>query len=156
MADDAAGFSAEQELVIAALIDAIVPPSADGRLPGAGELDLVAHVERSARQNPMLRPVLEYGLSAIAELARARSPSGLKGLSRADWTAVFAEFTTTDEFFQPAFLFLVYGGYYQHERVVTAIGLEPRAPHPQGYEMGADDWSLLDPVRRRPRFRSSE
>ena len=38
----------------------------------------------------------------------------------------------------------------------TALGLEPRAPHPQGYEMGADDWSLLDPVRRRPRFRSSE
>ena len=156
MADDAAGFSAEQEQVIAALIDAIVPPSADGRLPGAGELDLVAHVERSARQNPMLGPVLEYGLSAIAELAKTRSPSGLQGLSREDWTAVLAEFTAADEFFQPAFLFLVYGGYYQHERVVRVLGLEPRAPHPKGYEMGADDWSLLDPVRRRPRFRSSE
>jgi len=155
MADDTPGFSAEQEQVIAALIDAVVPPSADGRLPGAGELDLVPHVERSVRQNPMLRPVLDYGLSAIAELAAKRSPAGLKALSRADWAAVFGEFTAGDEFFTPAFMFLVYGGYYQHPRVVTMLGLEPRAPHPKGYEMGADDWSLLDPVRRRSRFRSS-
>ena len=153
MADDVPGFSAEQELVIAALIDAVVPPSDDGRLPGAGELDLVPHVERSVRQSPMLRPVLDYGLSAITELAARRSPAGLRALSRADWAAVFAEFTAGDEFFTPAFLFLVYGGYYQHPRVVTALGLEPRAPHPKGYEMGGDDWSLLDPVRRRPRTR---
>jgi hypothetical protein len=149
MADDP-GFSAEQEQVIAALIDAIVPPSDDGRLPGAAALDLVPHVERSVRQNPMLRPVVEYGLSAIGELAAARGASGLQGLSRADWTAVLREFTATDQFFLPAFLFLVYGGYYQHDRVVSALGLEPRAPHPKGHEMAGDDWSLLDPVRRRP------
>ena len=155
MADDDPGFSAEQEQVIAALIDAIVPPSDDGRLPGAGTLDLVPHVERSARQNPMLRPVIEYGLSAIAELAGKRSAAGLETLTRADWTATLKEFTATDSFFLPAFLFLVYGGYYQHDRVVTALGLEPRAPHPKGYEMGSDDWSLLDPVRRR-RLSSSD
>jgi hypothetical protein len=149
MADDTPGFSAEHELVMAALIDAIVPPSDDGRMPGAGDLDLVPHVERSARGNPMLRPVVEYGLSAIAEIAGRGRASGLTGLSRADWTAALQEFTANDGFFLPAFLFLVYGGYYQHDRVVTALGLEPRAPHPKGYEMGGDDWSLLDPVRRR-------
>ena len=152
MADDDPGFSAEQEQVIAALIDAIVPPSDDGRLPGAGALDLVPHVERSIRQNPMLRPVVEYGLTAIAELAGKGRP--LAEPSRADWTAALREFTANDDFFLPAFLFLVYGGYYQHDRVVTALGLEPRAPHPKGYEMGPDDWSLLDPVRTRPRSRA--
>ena len=155
MADDDPGFSAEQEQVMAAIIDAIVPPSDDGRLPGAAALDLVPHVERSVRQSPMLRPVIDYGLSAIAQLAAARSPSGIAGLSAADWAAVLREFTANDDFFLPAFLFLVYGGYYQHDRVVTALGLEPRAPHPKGYEMAGDDWSLLDPVRRRPRFPSS-
>jgi hypothetical protein len=149
MAEDGAGFSAEQERVMAALFDAIVPPSDDGRLPGAAALDLVPHVERSVRQNPMLRPVIEYGLSGIAELAASRSASGLDGLSRADWTAALREFTANDQFFLPAFLFLVYGGYYQHERVVGGLGLEPRAPHPKGYEMAGDDWSLLEPVRRR-------
>ena len=40
-------------------------------------------------------------------------------------------------------------------RVVAALGLEPRPPHPKGYEMGTDDLTLLDPVRRRgPRYRA--
>jgi len=104
----------------------------------------------------MLRPVIDYGVSAITELAGKRSPAGIKGLTRADWTATLAEFTAGDQFFLPAFLFLVYGSYYQHERVVTALGLEPRAPHPKGYDMAGDDWSLLDPVREaRKRFRAT-
>jgi len=154
MADGDPGFSAEHEQVMAALIDAIVPPSDDGRLPGAGALDLVGHVERSVRQNPMLRPVVEYGLSAIAALAAKRNPSGIAGLPVAAWAAALEEFAAADQFFLPAFLFLVYGGYYQHRRVVETLGLEPRAPHPEGYAMEADDWSLLEPVRRRG-FRSS-
>jgi len=47
----------------------------------------------------------------------------------------------------PALLMLVYSGYYQEPRVVEALGMEARAPHPRGYEMEADDLSLLDPVR---------
>jgi hypothetical protein len=147
MASDDPGFSAEHEQVMAALIDAILPAGDDGRMPGGAALDLVTHVERSARQSPMLRPVIEYGLSSVAEIAAKRNPAGATGLTRADWAEVLREFTAADQFFLPAFLFLVYGGYYQHPRVVTALGLEPRAPHPKGYEMGQDDWSLLDPVR---------
>jgi hypothetical protein len=45
-----------------------------------------------------------------------------------------------------------YAGYYQHPRVMSALGLAPRPPHPLGYEMGADDLSLLDPVRRRAKM----
>ena len=33
--------------------------------------------------------------------------------------------------------------------MIEALGLEARAPHPVGYEMDADDFSLLDVVRRR-------
>ena len=54
MADDASGFSAEQEQVIAALIDAVVPPSDDGRLPGAGELHGVAGLEDALLKRPEL------------------------------------------------------------------------------------------------------
>ena len=151
MADDDPGFSAEHEQVMAALIEAILPASDDGHMPGAAALDLVSHVERSARQNPMLRPVIEYGLTSLAALVAKRNPAGITGLPTSEWAAALREFTATDQFFLPAFLFLVYGGYYQHPRVVTALGLEPRAPHPQGYPMGADDWSVLDPVRGRRR-----
>ena len=151
MASDDPGFSAEHEQVMAGLIDAILPDSEDGRMPGGAALDLITHIERSVRQNPMLRPVIEYGLSSVAEIAAKRSPAGIAGLGRAEWAEALREFAATDQFFLPAFLFLVYGGYYQHPRVVTAIGMEPRAPHPKGYEMEQDDWSLLEQVRRRAR-----
>ena len=47
-----------------------------------------------------------------------------------------------------------YVGYYQHERVLEAIGMDPRPPHPEGYAVPASDLSLLDPVKARgPRYR---
>lgn len=38
------------------------------------------------------------------------------------------------------------------DRVLHAIGLEPRAPFPKGHIVEQGDWSLLDPVRTRPPF----
>jgi hypothetical protein len=39
--------------------------------------------------------------------------------------------------------------YYQAPRVVEALGLEARPPHPKGYEVELGDLTLLDEVRRR-------
>jgi hypothetical protein len=149
MADDAFRLSADQERVLASLLDEVVPPSPDGRLPGAGAVGLTAHIARTVERMPMLRPVLEYGLSAIDDLARRRSAGGFGALSAEQRSAVLKEFAAGDQIFLPAFLFLAYSGYYQTGRVVEALGHEPRAPHPEGYTMGADDWDLLEPVRRR-------
>jgi hypothetical protein len=89
----------------------------------------------------MLQPVVEYGLSALADLVKKRTD--------ADLGAALREFAETDQFFVPAFLFLVYSTYYQHPRVLGALGLEARPPHPKGYPMEPTDLTILDPVRRR-------
>jgi gluconate 2-dehydrogenase subunit 3-like protein len=149
MQDDGPGFSPAHARMLDTLLDVIIPPSGDGRLPGAGALGLAAHVMRAAQQTPMVGPVVEYGLSALADLAAARHADGWTALSMEERASVLREFTATDHFFLPAFLFLVYSGYYQHPRVVEALGLESRPPHPEGYEMEAGDFSLLDAVRRR-------
>lgn len=44
---------------------------------------------------------------------------------------------------------LVVRCYYRDTRVMLALGMEPRPPHPRGFEVDAGDWSLLDPVRSR-------
>jgi len=150
MTDD--GFTADEQTMLATLLDEVIPPSADGRLPGAGTLGLAGHMARAVKQNAMLRPVVEYGLSSIADLARQRSVGGWDALPAEERRAVFREFAAGDQFFMPAFLFLVYSGYYQHPRVVETLGLEARAPHPKGYAMEPDDLTLLDQVRRRGRI----
>jgi hypothetical protein len=140
------GFTPDEARLVTALLDTVIPPSDDGRLPGAGTLGLIDHVVRTLRAMPLLRPVVEYGLGALAE--RGFGPD----LAPTERTARLAEFAAADQFFLPAFLFLAYSGYYQHPRVVAALGLEPRPPHPQGYPMAAvDDLSLLEAVRRRGR-----
>ena len=149
MGDVGSGFSTEHERMLEALLDVVIPPSSDGQLPGAGALGLTEHVARTVRQTPMLGPVVEYGLSALADLAAARRAGGWPVLSMEERADVLREFTATDQFFLPAFMFLVYSGYYQHPRVVEVLGLEARAPHPEGYAMDSGDFTLLDAVRRR-------
>jgi hypothetical protein len=42
--------------------------------------------------------------------------------------------------------------YYRDDRVMRSLGLEPRPPFPKGFEVEQGDWSLLDPVRKRPKL----
>jgi len=42
--------------------------------------------------------------------------------------------------------------YYRDDRVLHSLGLEPRAPFPKGHTLEQGDWSLLDPVRARPKM----
>jgi len=42
--------------------------------------------------------------------------------------------------------------YYRDDRVLLSLGLEPRAPFPQGHVVEQGDWSLLDAVRARPKL----
>jgi hypothetical protein len=42
--------------------------------------------------------------------------------------------------------------YYRDDRVLLALGVEPRPPFPQGHVLEQGDWSLLDPVRKRAPF----
>ena len=79
MADDGAAFPIEHERMLATLLDVVVPPSEDGRLPGAGALGLTDHVLRTVGQTPMLGPVVAYGLSALADLAATRNGGGWTG-----------------------------------------------------------------------------
>jgi hypothetical protein len=65
---------------------------------------------------------------------------------------VLNEIATTEPGFLPGLIFHTYAGYYQNGRVMEALGLEPRPPHPAGYEMEPGDLTLLEAVRRRPRM----
>ncbi len=42
--------------------------------------------------------------------------------------------------------------YYRDDRVMTSLGMEPRAPFPAGHTLEQGDWTLLDPVRTRTRI----
>ena len=134
------------------MLDRIIPPSRDGRLPGAGEIGLASHIEEALQEAPELRPVIAQGLATLDDLASGRGSPGFSALPERDRSELLRELETTQPGFLPGLILRIYAAYYQHERVVEALGLEARPPHPKGYEMDPGDFASLDAVRARPKL----
>lgn len=145
-------FTAEQALSLASLLDEIVPASNDGQLPAAGELGVIAYVEAALQQMPLLKPPILQGLDTLADVCRRAKSKSFAVLSKPDRLNVLEELSSVDAAFLPTLTFLAFVGYYRDVRIVEALGLEPRAPHPGGHEMPPNDFSLLDPVRKRAKL----
>lgn len=146
------GFSDIEKRALAYVLDEIIPASADGRLPGAGQLGLADHFDAALNAMPELKLMVAQSLAALDGLARHRHPLGIDALSSPDRAAVLAELAAGEHAVPPILALHAYTGYYQHPLVLAALGCEPRPPHPQGYEMEPNDLTLLDPVRRRPKM----
>jgi hypothetical protein len=140
----------EQKRTLACVLDEIIPPSADGRMPGAGEAGVAEHVAAALRSSPELEAMVEQSLAALDAAARARGGCALAELPKPDQRAVIDQIAASEHALPPVVMLHAYAGYYHNPRVLAALGLEARPPHPRGYEMARDDLSLLEQVRARP------
>ena len=139
-----ADFSSDQRRALACVLDALIPPSADGRMPGAGTAGVGAHVERVLHTLPELRAMVVEGLRDLDVQARTQHERSFVELGDGERAALVAM-----QGFSYALVPHTYIGYYQQERILEAIGVEPRPPHPKGYTMPENDLTLLAPVRSR-------
>lgn len=120
----------------------MIPADPGAGLPGADEprifADMLGSIERD-------RAALVAALHALA-----RGVDGdLAAMPRAARAAALADFRTQHPRQARALETTIALAYYRDPQVMTAIGLEPRPPFPQGYEVEQGDWSLLEPVRAR-------
>ncbi|HEY8515475.1 MAG TPA: hypothetical protein VIS07_08175 [Candidatus Binatia bacterium] len=143
------GFTDEQASTLRALLDEIVPPSADGRLPGGGTLVGGEHLATTLRTLPGLDLGVLQAVATADEAARARGAASFAALPKDERRALVADVGARDAGFLPSLTFLAYASYYQDPRVLGALGFEARPPHPRGFEMEDGDLALLEPVRRR-------
>jgi hypothetical protein len=142
------------ERTLIALLDALIPPRPDGALPGAGALGVDAVIVAAIEKTPELELTIAPGLAAAEALATERHGRLFAQLDANERVAVLRQLETSEPALLPTLTFHAYMGYYQDPRVIAALGMEPRPPHPLGYEMAPNDLSLLDPVRQRgSRFR---
>jgi hypothetical protein len=101
-------------------------------------------------QIPELAEVIEQGLSALEELATRRGAEEYAALPQPERLGALNEVAAAQPVFLPGLVFQTYLAYYQHPRVVEALGMPPRPPFPLGYEMQPSDLdSLLGEVRQR-------
>jgi hypothetical protein len=142
MADHA--LTDEERRALACVLDAIIPPREDGRLPGAGAAGVGAHVESVLRTLPDLRAMVVEGLCDLDVEARTQHDRPFVELDDVARGALVAM-----QGFSYALVPHTYIGYYQQDRVLEAIGIEPRAPHPKGYAVAENDLTLLAAVKAR-------
>jgi hypothetical protein len=145
-------FSDEERRTLTKVLDEVIPHDDDRKLPGAGEVGVADYIEQVLQRTPDLRPVVTQGLSTLAAIAGGRNPRGFEALPREDRLEVLNELSSTEPGFLPILTFHASLGYYQQAQVIAALGMEPHPPHPKGYEMEANDLTLLEPVRRRKKL----
>jgi hypothetical protein len=138
----------DQRTALTAVLDAVIPPSANGRLPGAGSVGLTEEIEQA------LAASSELVLACLAAVETGAADQGcaFAELATPARAALLSEIAAAQPAFLPSLIFHVYTRYYQTPEVLEALGLEPRPPYPKGYEIVENDLGLLDPVRGRPKL----
>ena len=146
-------FEVEQLRNLDVLLDVLIPP--EGELPGAGEIGVAGAILEAVEQTPVLGTVIAQGLDRLSREAHERGGQPFDTLSVADRAAVVQTVAEAEPALVPSLLFHTYTNYYRHPKVMAVLGMEPRAPFPEGYSVEMGDLSLLDPVRARgPLFRA--
>ena len=123
----------------------MVPASEEFGVPGADDEAIFADIQRSlGRDLPDVR-------NALARLATLAGGSFV-ALDSARREAVAQAFLSSDTPEVATLGRTILQCYYRDDRVVLSLGVEPRPPFPKGHTVEQGDWSLLDPVRARPKM----
>jgi hypothetical protein len=143
--DSETGLSSAEARDLRCIAGMMIPASTEFGVPGADDAIIFADIVKSlGRDLGDVRKALggfsELAGGAFADLDAAR---------REEVAASFrarggAEVATLSR--------VILQCYYRDDRVVRSLGLEPRAPFPKGHTLEQGDWSLLDPVRARPKM----
>lgn len=128
------------------VLNLIVPPSADGRMPGAADVDVLAHLTAAAADSI---PLLRDEFDRLEAEANARFAASFIDLGANARQRLVASLRTDDPGFMRLLALNTVTCYYQDERVMAGLGMPPRAPFPQGFDVKTGDLTLLDPVRQR-------
>ena len=138
-------LTAEQIRDLRALAGAIIPSSTVYDVPGADDHRIFEDILRSLERDrdDICRALAHLGSlsqGAFADLGTERRAE-VAGLFRQSGGAPLA-----------ALVRVVLLCYYRDDRVMRSLGQEARPPFPKGHVVEQGDWSLLDPVRARPRM----
>jgi hypothetical protein len=140
-------FSKAQQELITVLVEMMIP--ADGEMPSAADPAILPAIISRMEENS---PVVTMALGVIDELSVRQSNKSFLESDPQDRQAVIETFKAEQVELTQYIQLCTVASYYQDDRVMTALGLEARPPHPGGYEVETTDWSILDPVRSKEKI----
>lgn len=127
------------------IVGIMIPADATLGMPGADDPAILADIVASLGRD--LGPVREAVSAIVARPGGAFATMDIDGRE-----GLIGEYVANGGTAGAALARVVLSAYYRDDRVLLALGMEPRAPFPKGHVLEQGDWSLLDPVRRRAPF----
>ena len=128
-------LSEQQQSLLAALLDALIPASKDGTMPSAADVNFKFYLRTQAAD-------FVADLTSILGQMDAAFPD----LSLGERCEQLIEFSANEPQAFQNLLSRVYDCYYQDDRVRREIGVVTGAVFPQGNRIIPGDLALLDPV----------
>ena len=128
-----------------AIAGTMIPANAGRNLPGADDPAIQADIARTVGRD---LPRVKEAIAAIA----AKSGGAFAALDVDRREALINDYYAGKSAAAVTLGRVILGAYYRDDRVLTAVGWEPRAPFPKGFAVEQGDWSLLDAVRNRPQL----
>lgn len=144
-----AAFDEAERATLDALMDLLIPASADGRMPAARTLRLYNSV---ASMRARERNILGEGLAEVDRRAVSEFGVPFAKLDAARAKALVDAMRKGGAAFVQTFVAQTVGRYVSHPAVMPLLGLEARPLWPQGNVVAEGDWSLLDVVRQREKI----
>ena len=138
-------YSIQEIGVLKGLFDNIIPASPDARFPSGADPEIFEDFIASSEN---FRELVIQAILLLQEL----SGSDYLELSPADSEQVTKQFYASRTGSVTTLLSLLVQCYYRDDRVLESIGMESRAPYPEGFEVENGDWELLEPVKSRGRI----
>ena len=142
-------FTNQEKRIFLALVDMIIPPSDELNIPGASDTAIFNCIIKNSAKNH--QQILE-SLSALETLAQEKEKAGFADLLVDQRERIVKIFRKTYPTQANMFENLTSQCYYQDDRIMISLGMEPRPPYPEGFTVEQGDWSLLEPVRKREKF----
>ena len=118
-------FNAEECATLRDIVQAMIPAS-ENRPSAADELIFTDIVQTARSAETVVRQVIKKVAAEGMDAVAGSQASNVRAL-----------------------VSIVVQCYYRDDRVMQSLDMEARPPHPQGYALPEDDWSLLDPVKAR-------
>lgn len=129
------------------LLNALIPASADGRIPAAGTLGVASFIEDKLAGDIGLQALFAAAFDLIFA---DNAPSNDKG---GDIVALIKKIEIEQPVFFSQLLRLTYMGYYSRADIRPLFGLSDGPTQPDGYHVQGDDHdemaALVAPVRGR-------
>ena len=142
-------LTGDERQILEALVGAMVPANDVYRIPGADDPLILAGMLSSPA---VIMNLVAEGLKPLDEFSVDRRGEHVHSLDKATRLELLGEFAPLHMPFYQALASVILNSYYQDDRVMTALGMEARAPFPNGFEVPEGDWSLLDRVRKRDKM----